>query len=228
MSAMARKPLHTEHLHRQDLVPEPTDRDVATITDWRRYDSLGFDPVLAAALRCFVETGYHGASVRSIARECDMSVSGIYHYYASKQSMLQAILDRGVSELDHRGHLALTDGSDPVQRFCRLIESLVLFHTYRREIAFVGASEMRSLEPEARRTIAARRTNYQRLLDGEVLQAVEEGQFHTSHPLEAARAAVTMCTSIAGWYKIGGELSPATLAAHHVEFALDLMRYEPT
>src|SRR5690606_38777094 len=36
--------------------------------DWRSFAPLELDIALRAALQCFTETGYHGASVRDIAR----------------------------------------------------------------------------------------------------------------------------------------------------------------
>jgi AcrR family transcriptional regulator len=199
---------------------------VSTISDWREYGPSNFDPVLQAALRVFVTTGYHGATVRDVARECGMSVSGIYHYYPSKHDMLYKILDLGVSELLHRSELARAEGRDAVQRFSLMVESLVLFHTYRSEVGFVGASEMRSLnEPGARQDIAHRRMQQQRMIDTEVMIAVDQGCFHTPHPLDASRSMVAMCTAVAQWFNINGPETPAGLAAKHVVFGLDLMRY---
>lgn len=202
------------------------DSEVGTgpvVTDWRTYGPLNFDPVLEAALAVFVRTGYHGATVRDVAREGDRSVSGIYHHYPSKQEMLRKIFDLGVTELLDRARLARAQGRDPVERFSLMVESLVLFHTHRQDVGFVGASEMRSLEPESRRDIAARRMIQQRMIDDEALAAAAAGQFRTPHPREAARAVVTLCTGIVQWYKPAGPLTPSDVAAQHVRFALDLM-----
>jgi AcrR family transcriptional regulator/DNA-binding XRE family transcriptional regulator len=196
------------------------------IADWRVYAPLPLDPVLVAALELFVTTGYHGTTVRDVARKCGMSVSGMYHYHPSKQDMLVQILELGVSELLTRAELARQEGSDPVERFSLMIESLVLFHTHRREVGFVGASEMRSLEPEARRRIAAGRMQQQRMIDQEVVAAVDRRLFRTPFPYEASRAVVTMCTSVAQWFNLGGQQPPATVAEEYVRFARDLMRFE--
>lgn len=202
--------------------PEVTTGPV--VADWRSYGPLDFDPVLQAALAVFVRTGYHGATVRDVARECDRSVSGIYHHYPSKQEMLRTILDLGVTELLDRARLARAEGRDPVERFGFMVESLVLFHTHRQEVGFVGASEMRSLDPDSRRDIAARRMIQQRMIDEEALAAAAAGHFRTPHPREAARAVVTMCTGIVQWYKPTGRLTPSDIVAQQVRFALDLMR----
>lgn len=207
----------------------PDDRPsvgVRRIPDWRVYEPLRFDPVLRGALNEILEIGYHGATVRSIAARCGFSVSGIYHHYTSKQQMLVAILDRAMTELLDRARAARADGDDPVRRFSHLVEHLVLFHTHRRDLGFVGASEMRSLEQPDRRRIAGMRTTQQRMVDEEVHAAVRAGCFRDEHSREAARAVVTMCTALANWWRPDGPFSPEQTAEQYVEFALAMMRYE--
>lgn len=204
-----------------------TSRDPQAITNWRIYDPLVLNPVLAAALELFVEKGYHGSTVRDIAHRCGMSVSGIYHYYSNKHEMLKEILESGVTELLCRAEMARADGANSVERFSLMIESLVLYHTHRLKIGFVGASEMRSLDAQVRRAVAAERRKQQRWIDIEVGSAVDQGHFRTLHPLEASRAVVTMCTSIVQWYKPAGPLHPSLLASKYVGFALALMGFQP-
>lgn len=213
-----------------DTTPAPpAERETAgpVMAHWREYKPLNFDAVLGAALDEFLETGYHGATVRGIAARCDLSVSGIYHYYSSKQQMLLTILDLTMTELLMRAHAARAEGRDPVERFSLLVEHLALFHTHRRELGFVGASEMRSLNADNHRKIVEMRTNQQRMVDHEVDAAAREGCFRCDHPHEAARAVVTMCTALSSWWRPDGPLSPEQTAEQYVGFALDLMRYRP-
>ncbi|AVI00219.1 helix-turn-helix domain-containing protein (plasmid) [Streptomyces sp. WAC00288] len=190
---------------------------------WRQYPALELDPVLTAALAEFVRAGYHGTSVRDIARAAGLSVSGLYHYHSSKQDMLQAILHLTMSDLLERSTAARDEGRDPVERFSLLVEHLVLWHTYRRTLGFVGASEMRSLEPRSRHEIAAMRIAQQRMVEREVEAAVRLGRFTTLHPHEATRAVVTMCVAIPSWYQADGPLSPEQIAAQYIAFALEVM-----
>lgn len=192
---------------------------------WRSFPPLTFDPVLDAALQEFLISGYHGSSVRDIARRSGLSVSGLYHYHASKQEMLAKILDLTMVDLLWRSRAARAQGQNPVERFALLIECLVLFHTHRRELGFVGASEMRSLEPTSRQRIAAMRTTQQRMVDEEVYAGVEYGHFDNRRPREAARAVVTMCTALVQWYRANGPLAPEEVARQYVEFALDVLRH---
>ena len=59
--------------------------------DWRRFPPLALDGVLAAAIDAFVETGYHGSTMRDVSARAGMSVPGIYHHYPDKQALLVAM-----------------------------------------------------------------------------------------------------------------------------------------
>lgn len=195
--------------------------------NWREYDELVLDPVLRAAVSAFVETGYHGATVRRVAQLAGLSVPGIYHHFATKQDMLVGILDITMDDLLHRSHLAKEEGGgDPVATFCLLVECLALFHCYRRDLGLIGASEMRSLEPANRARIASLRTAQQRLLDAEVDQAHRSGVFAVRYPHDAARAVTTMCSAIPQWYRVGQEATPEAIAGRYVDFALGMMRFD--
>lgn len=196
----------------------------SALLDWRSYPPLTLDQPLQAALSAFLEFGYHGATMRSIAQRAGLSVPGVYHYFGSKQDMLVAILDLTMEDLLARSRAARAEGDDVVTRFALLVECLALYHTHRRELGFVGASEMRSLLPAHRRRVAAMRRSQQRMVDEEVEQGVRAGAFATQRPHEAARAVVTMCTALPQWYEPGGEASAEEVAAQYVEFALDLVR----
>src|SRR5882757_4305387 len=143
--------------------------------DWRTFGPLPIDPVLAAAITSFVRTGYHGATMRSIAALAGMSVPGVYHHYASKQELLVITLDLAMDDLTRRLLAAAREGTDGLARVRLMVDALALFHTHRWELAFIGASEMRSLEQVNRRRIAAQRNHVQHLLDDAIDQAIADG-----------------------------------------------------
>jgi AcrR family transcriptional regulator/DNA-binding XRE family transcriptional regulator len=199
------------------VMPQPVD------ASWRVYEPLDFDPVLRAALEEFLDIGYHGATVRGIASRAGLSVSGIYHYYASKQHMLLRVLEYTMDDLLRRAEAARSEGRDPVERFSFLIEHLALFHTRRADLGFVGAAEKRSFDPDNARKIAALRTAQSRMVYDEVDAAVRAGRFTADKPHERARAIVTMCTALPTWWRPAGPYSPEQIAEQYVTFALDLM-----
>ncbi|HVM34760.1 MAG TPA: TetR family transcriptional regulator [Actinomycetota bacterium] len=51
------------------------------------------DDILKASLHLFAEKGFHGTSMRDIAKEADITEGLIYHYFASKRDLFRAIID---------------------------------------------------------------------------------------------------------------------------------------
>lgn len=45
-------------------------------------------------MRLFAERGYTETPIKAIARACNMSDAGVFHYFPSKRDILEAILDR--------------------------------------------------------------------------------------------------------------------------------------
>ena len=194
--------------------------------EWRRFGPSPFDPVLAAALAEMVKTGYHGAAMREIANRAQMSVPGLYHHYSSKQQMLAEILDLTMAELNTRSLAAIDEGESPSERLAFLVECVTLFHIYRRDQGFLGASEMRSLTAENRLRITESRNYQQWLMTKQVDDGIAAGVFGTDRPRQAARAIVVMCVSVAQWYRPSGPQTPEEIARDYARFALDLVRLQ--
>ena len=184
--------------------------------DWRDYAVDGLPPMLASALECFMEHGYHGTTIRQLAARTGLSVPGLYHYYPSKQALLVAIAAHAMNDLWLRSEQAVAEaGPDTSRQFDLLVECLVLFHARRRGQAFIAFSEIRSLEPDARAAHIAARDRQQRLMDRILEEGSAAGVFTAPHPHEAGIAVVTMCTGVAQWFQLDGELSPEELAERY-------------
>lgn len=183
---------------------------------WRDYTESAPPAMLQAALECFVEHGYHGTKIRTVAARVGLSVPGLYHHYPSKHALLVSIVQFAMRDLLERCESALIEaGSSVEDRFRLLIECLVLFHAYRSDLAFIAASEIRSLEGNARSEHIAARDRQQRMVDEVITAGVADGVFGTAYPHEASLAIVTMCTGVAQWYRRGGALTPEELAVRY-------------
>jgi AcrR family transcriptional regulator len=51
------------------------------------------EDILQASLHLFAERGFHGTSMRDIARQADITEGLIYHYFASKRDLFRAIFE---------------------------------------------------------------------------------------------------------------------------------------
>ncbi|PTR23568.1 TetR family transcriptional regulator [Rhodococcus sp. OK519] len=187
---------------------------------WRHYGDAALPGPLAAALDLFAERGYEGASIREIASRAGLSVPGLYHHYPSKQALLVALTQGSMVDLLDRSRRALADaGPAPREQFDAVVESLLRFHMFRREQAFVASTEMRSMEPRAREAFVGLRDEQQRILDSIVQEGAAAGEFRTSYPGDASRAVTTMCVAVAGWYRPDGPLSPDALVDRYLAIA---------
>src|SRR3954467_9182581 len=83
--AVARRP--TRSLQWETL----TDRSIAS-EEKRRL-------ILAAAVRVFARKGYHAARVGDIAEEAGVAHGLLYHYFASKEQLLETVFRETWSEL---------------------------------------------------------------------------------------------------------------------------------
>jgi AcrR family transcriptional regulator len=187
---------------------------------------LVLDSVLSAAIDAFVDTGYHGSTMRDVASRAGMSVPGIYHHYPDKQTLLVAILDATMTELHWRVDAARAGASTGIDEVRRIVEALALFHTHRQKLAFIGASEMRSLTPVNRQRVAESRNRVQHILDAAIDRVADDGDPVLGDAADrriAGRAIATMCTSLPQWFNAAGPATPEETAHAYAEFAVSLL-----
>ena len=55
--------------------------------------------VLCAAADCFRRKGYHGAGMAEISKTAGMSAGHIYNYFASKEAIIESIVERDMEEM---------------------------------------------------------------------------------------------------------------------------------
>lgn len=185
----------------------------------------GRQVVLDAALLNFNDRGYHGTSMRDIARDADMKVASIYHHFGSKQQILQEIMRRVLQDslaVTRRAILRAQGG--PEAQLRELVRAWVVFHATRRHDALVGASELRSLDPLGRELVVALRAEQKGLFAEVVARGVDEGVFTVAFPDEAVRGIAGMGQSVCTWWHPGGPLDADELAERYVELALKLVR----
>jgi TetR/AcrR family transcriptional regulator, repressor for uid operon len=58
--------------------------------------------ILSAAQRCFVRSGFHGASMQEICAEAGMSPGNLYRYFPSKEALIAGIAERDRAEVAHQ------------------------------------------------------------------------------------------------------------------------------
>jgi TetR/AcrR family transcriptional repressor of uid operon len=58
--------------------------------------------ILGAAIRCFIRDGFRGASTTDICTEAGISPGHLYHYFPSKEAIIEAMIDMGLAHAAER------------------------------------------------------------------------------------------------------------------------------
>ena len=184
----------------------------------------GRDAITAAARESFAERGYHGTSIRDIARRAGLSLSALYYWHPSKQHLLTALIEESTHDYFQRCDDALRGtGDDPVDRLDALVRVTVEYRVARQVESNISTLEWRNLEPENRERLEGLRRSATRLWADIIADGVARGAFHIQHPDDARRAIVAACNAIAQWYEPGGDITLPQLAERYAAIALRIV-----
>jgi AcrR family transcriptional regulator len=196
-------------------VPEPP----VPALDWRVSPRLELTPILSAALDAFYQSGYHGTSVRDIARRVGVTVPALYYHHENKEAILFALLERSIDHLRALCDLAQQEAGDDVeQRFFNLVECLVRYTARSSKIAYLDG-EIRSLSPELRGVYADKRHEIEMMVLDTTEAGVSAGLFDVTFPRDTVRALLGMIQAIATWFRPGGPLTVDEVADRYKDIA---------
>jgi AcrR family transcriptional regulator len=206
------------------------DEELTTAVPPPRWDEYAADadlpPVLLHARDAFVMNGYHGTTVRDLAKRLGQTVPAIYYHYENKQALLVALLMKSIDDLLVRCAQAEAEApDDPVQRLEMLVRCMVLYVANRREMSFLDA-EIRSLEADNRKAYVLKRDRMQDMVTRVVTDGMKRRLFLPDDPHAEARAIITMLRGIANWYRPNGHLTPEDLCDQYVTYTLRIVGYQ--
>jgi AcrR family transcriptional regulator len=183
------------------------------------------DHILSTAAALFSRRGYHAVGIRELADAVGLSTSTLYHYYATKQDILYAIIARFLGEFTNRLVAGLRERDvPPRRRLERAVTEHVLLTVTRREELLVGNPVLNALTPDQQASIAAMRRGYRDAVRDVIAEGAAAGEFRVADPLLTAMAMLDMLDGIRAWYHHDGPLPLTALAAHNRAYALSLCR----
>jgi AcrR family transcriptional regulator len=229
VSGPLRGPIVVTPSSREELVPpQPGGGGSRTTARAMRNNPAGLAALRDVARRQFVVSGYHAVSIRDLAREAGVSLSVLYHYYASKQELLYGVLNDAIDAFDQilaRGMANVDASHDPTASFLVLVESTVEYRAMLPEESLLFISEFRSLEPQFAERLAGRRDEVGRMFAAAIENGVRAGVFRTPYPDDARRAIVAMLNGIANWYRTSGPLTVEQLMERYKRLALVIVEF---
>jgi AcrR family transcriptional regulator len=191
----------------------------------RRLPGPAAEDILAAAARLFAEKGFGSTSTREIAAAAGLRQPSLFHYFPSKEAMLQAILDRS---------LAASVAAAERLRAAPATASVRLYQAIRFDVRHICAFpfDLRAtLLPEARCPRFRQSWNKRaRLIDAIrsfVRQGIDDGEFVALDPEIAANALFAMDEWTLSWFR-RGRWSPDRIAQQVADLALRALLADPS
>ena len=173
-----------------------------------------------AAVRLFAERGYSAVSMRELAEAVGMRQGGIYNHFPSKQALLADLMATHMERLLVTLDDALDPAGTPRDRLAAFVQNHMAFHLDHPDDVFLAYMEIRSLEPENRKTIIALRNTYEHALREILSEGVTLGEFDIADVAVHARMLLAMMTGATTWYKDGGRLRRDDVAQCYLQGAM--------
>jgi AcrR family transcriptional regulator len=159
------------------------------------------------AAEFFYAKGYDATTLREVAAAAGLKVGSLYNHISSKEDLLHQVMGGIIDDLMELQEEALKTPGDVVDVLCAVIDCHVRFHAVRAQESFIGNTSLRSLPEELRQVIVDKRNAYERIIEGLIVQADQEGLADVVEPRLHTYTLVALGTNVASWYRPEGRLS---------------------
>jgi AcrR family transcriptional regulator len=179
--------------------------------------------ILEVTLRMFAMHGFHGTSMRDLAKVLEIQPSALYASFPSKGHLLAEIVRIG-----HEFHLAslraalLASSGDPVEQLRAVVRANATVHATYPHLAVVVNDELHALPSELAAAGLSLRRQSVALLTDIVERGIAMKRFALPEPTVAIAAIGAMSLRVPYWYRAGA-MSVEALADAQAELALRIV-----
>lgn len=177
--------------------------------------------LLAAASRLFAERGFAPTSVQDIVELAGVTKGAMYHYYTSKDDLLQQIYTRLlVVQAERLADIA--DAPGPVADRLREAAADVVVSTLEHlDDAMVSFRSMHMLPADRQAQVRADRRRYHERFRALIEKGQAEGVFRADLPADlVTHQFFGGVHHLGSWYRADGELAPVAIGASFAELLL--------
>jgi len=168
--------------------------------------------VLKTSAAIFAEKGYHSTSIRDIARATEMSLSGLYYYFKSKDELLFLIQDYCFSTVIEDCHKLLDGVDDPVHRLKLLIENHLHYFVHNMNEMKVLSHEANSISGDLFKKVNSKKRQYVDLVMALLEEIAREHRVRGVDLRVATFSLFGMMNWIYNWYNPRKDVNVAGLA----------------
>ena len=174
--------------------------------------ALKRDAVLRTAAQLFNEKGYAASTLDEVAERLGVSKPTVYYYVDSKDAILFECVRTGLELLQNAIRDADAAGGRAIDKLVAAMRQYVAIVTtdFGRCVIRVGDD---ALSPGNQRKLRRMKITLDREFRALVRQGMDEGSIAPCDPKVAAFAVAGALSWIGRWYRPGGGLEPADIAA---------------
>jgi AcrR family transcriptional regulator len=177
--------------------------------------------LLAAASRLFAERGFALTSVQEIVEQAGVTKGAMYHYYSSKDDLLQQIYSRLLAVQTER--LSAISAMDlPLrERLSAAAADVVVTTLENMNDAMVSWRSMHMLPAQRLAEVRAERRRYHEKFRALIEEGQAEGVLRTDvSPDLATHQFFGGVHHLGSWYHVDGQLTPASIGATFADLLL--------
>lgn len=180
--------------------------------------------LLAAATRLFRARGFHATSMRDLGDALGMNRGSLYHYIVSKDDLLWMVLTRAFDLLDARVVPVLESDASPPERLRLAIrEHLRVAADHADDLSLIQI-ELRSLAPERRAEMIARRDAYEARWRATIAAGVADGSLRPFNVRLAGVGILSVSNWFTQWFRPDGPLDVDQVAEQFCDLFLNGLR----
>lgn len=179
--------------------------------------------ILATAGELFSERGYHGTSMRELAKALHMRGASLYSHISAKEELLWEIVNEVADQF-----LALAEAVpryiSPEEQLVQLVRGHLKVIAHELHYAIVFFHEWKFLEPSLLARVKARRDAYEANFCRIIEEGTRQGLFQVANPRLAALFVLSALNWTYQWFRLEGPLSVEQLADHYMVFILRMLK----
>lgn len=181
--------------------------------------------VIDAAAVVFARRGYHATSIDDLIAATGLTRGGLYHYTASKQELLVAVVEQLLEPLLDRAAEILAAPQTPEVHLRRLMRAWLEHVASHRAHVIVFGQERHTLEHDPGwDAVRDARARFEQLLADVIARGRADGSFSLPDPQLGLLMLLGLVNYTPQWYSPSGRLAPEQIADLYCDMLLDGIR----
>lgn len=203
--------------------------------------SVSRDEIIQAASTVLQQNGYEAATMKDIAAAVNLTAASLYHHFKNKDALMLAVLERGLGYIISRLEPLVYGDLAPQEKLRAVISEHVVGIAENTAVGTAMIFEIRALmsvkEPKdakeeykafivRRDAFFAQRDNFENLFRIVVREGIEKGVFREVDVPIFVKAMLGAHNWVGVWYKPGGRMNGAEIAAQVGDYFLAALAKE--